>query len=141
VRLCRPTLMAEATAFYYQVTGHVRPEDVSVYADWLRGGHSQELVDRGGALSARVEQGDVAREDGRFPVRSIYVFPSKAQYDFYVREVAPELRADGLKRFGPESERPVEFSRETRDLTPEEVSAEMARDGVYTKPPSSSSSV
>jgi hypothetical protein len=76
------------------------------YAEWLVGGHVQQVL-AGGALRAAV-----VRVEGlvdRFQVESRYVFENRADFDRYVAETAPKLRAEGLLRFPPA--RGVAFER------------------------------
>lgn len=82
------------------------------YAAWLADGHVDAVVREGGALWGKWERGAEA-SDGTVAVKSIYLFPSQAAYDAYVSEVAPRMRADGLRRFGPDSGKGVTFERRT----------------------------
>jgi hypothetical protein len=77
------------------------------YVAWLAGGHVDDVV-RAGALTGSIVRLDV--EPGS-PARVMaqYTFASRAALEEYVRERAPALRADGLKRFGPETG--VKFER------------------------------
>lgn len=96
-------------AIRYSVTTTIGAEDglKDEYIKWLKDGHVQEVVEKGGAVSAEVLDLDVA-EGGESKVVSTYVFPSRAAFDNYVAKVAPELRKDGVERFG---KRDVSFSR------------------------------
>lgn len=67
------------------------------YLDWLRGGHCAAIVKQGGALSGEV----TLLEDGT--VESRYVFGSRADYDAYETGPGVPLRADGIRRFPPDS--------------------------------------
>lgn len=69
------------------------------YILWLTTGHTEAVI-LGGASSASV----VRVSDPADPpqVESRYVFPDRQAFDRYVSEIAPPLRADGLKRFGPD---------------------------------------
>ena len=64
--------------------------------DWIAWLDSEHLADvlQGGATSATVIQYDGA---SRCDVR--YIFPNRESFDRYEDEIAPALRADGLKRF------------------------------------------
>ena len=71
---------------------------VASWLAWLRGGHIQEVI-AGGAQSAqivRLDSGTAATYEIR------YIFPDRKTYDAYIRDHAPCLREDGLKRFPPE---------------------------------------
>ncbi len=67
------------------------------YLDWLRGGHCAAIVKQGGALSGEV----TVLEDGI--VESRYVFGSRADYDAYASGSGIQLRAEGVRRFPPDS--------------------------------------
>jgi hypothetical protein len=67
------------------------------YLEWLRGGHSAAIVREGGALSGEV----TLLEDGT--VESRYLFGSRADYDAYESGPGVALRADGVRRFPPDS--------------------------------------
>ena len=72
-------------------------EKTAAWLAWLRGGHMQEVI-ASGASSAEIIRIDGT--PGTYEVR--YIFPDRRTYDSYIREHAPRLRADGLKRFPPE---------------------------------------
>ena len=78
----------------------------SEYIEWLKGGHIQRVV-AGGALDARI----VRVEQPAMPIQveSRYTFPGRAEFEAYLRDTAPSLRAEGLERF-PVS-RGVSFDR------------------------------
>jgi hypothetical protein len=67
------------------------------YLAWLRGGHCAAIVREGGALSGEV----TLLEDGT--VDSRYLFGSRADYDAYESGPGIHLRADGVRRFPPDS--------------------------------------
>jgi len=121
---------AHLTCLKYAVTARLAPAAAGAYKSWLADGHIQALVDDGGALVARVE--DCGTDaDGKAVVKSVYVFPSREAFAGYERDVAPRLRADGLARFGPESEHPVAFSRAVDDVSRAEADEELAKEGAY----------
>lgn len=76
------------------------------YVAWLTGGHTRAVI-AGGAASAEVVRVEEPAEPVR--VESRYVFASRADYDRYLRDHAPALRADGMARFG--TGRGVTFER------------------------------
>ena len=91
---------------------------------WLRDEHLAEVC-AAGALDAEVIRCDAvdggdAKSQSRCEVR--YHFASRAAFEVYVRDHAPRLRTDGLKRFPPE--RGVAYERATG-----EVVARHARQG------------
>ena len=76
-------------------------EKAEEYVAWLKDGHVQAVVEGGATV------GEVIRLDdepvGAPPrVVSRYEFASRGEFDRYVAEVAPRLRAEGLARFGPD---------------------------------------
>lgn len=103
---------------YYSVTATFPDEATAVeYTDWLTDGHVQQVL-QAGASAARIVRLDPeeAEPGGRDSARvgsprleTHYEFPSRAAFDRYVREFAPALRADGLKRFP--ATRGVRFER------------------------------
>lgn len=80
---------------------------------WLVPDHLA-AVKQGGAESARVILPDPDGERGPAIVEIHYVFPSRKAFDTYLRDHAPALRADGLKRFPAESG--VTFSRQVAEV-------------------------
>lgn len=87
-------------AVSYTVTATLPSEEVaSEYLAWLEGGHVEEVI-RHGARSATI----VRLVDPAEPIRveTRYVFPTRALYEDYITRHAPTLRADGLRRFGPD---------------------------------------
>lgn len=78
------------------------------YVAWLQDGHTGAVVN-GGALSAMIVrlEADPPGSPPRVEVR--YVFATREAFDRYIRDHAPALRQDGLKRFGPDSG--VKFDR------------------------------
>lgn len=79
---------------------------------WLRDEHLRDVCDAG-ALDAEVTRCDSAIGAGtRCEVR--YHFESRGDFDRYVRDHAPRLRAEGLKRFPPE--RGLSYERATGEV-------------------------
>jgi hypothetical protein len=81
------------------------------YIAWLEDGHI-DLVVKGGAHSAMI----VRVVDPPVPprVETRYVFATRDLFDRYVRNTAPKLREDGLRRFPPE--RGVVFERRLGEI-------------------------
>lgn len=73
------------------------------YVHWLCDGHVEQVL-RGGAHSAMIVRLEPSPDQpaGSYRVMTQYIFPTRAAFDEYLREYAPALRADGLRRFGPE---------------------------------------
>lgn len=124
-------MAAAATHVQYTVTAKLAAEHEAGYVAWLKDGHIQAIVDEGGACVARVEQRGNP-EEGVACVKSVYVFPSRDAFAAYETGLAPKLREDGIRRYGPTSERPVAFSREVVDVEASAVAAEAAKEGAYT---------
>ena len=71
------------------------------YIAWLEDGHIDAVI-AGGAHSAMIVRLDRDDPAGPWVLEVRYMFSTRAAFDRYVKEHAPALRADGLKRFGPE---------------------------------------
>ena len=76
------------------------------YIGWLEGGHLAAVI-AGGATSAQIIRIQSNAEPIQLEIR--YLFPNQQVFDRYVAEVAPALRADGVRRFPPE--RGIRFER------------------------------
>ncbi len=88
-----------STPVVYTVTATLPDEPTAArYLDWLVKVHLEEVV-RAGAVSASaarlIDPADPVR------VESSYVFGGRAEFDRYVAEHAPRLRATGVAVFGP----------------------------------------
>lgn len=77
------------------------------YLAWLEDGHVDAVI-AAGARSAVI----VAVDDPADPprVQTRYIFSTRESFDRYLRQHAPGLREEGLRRFGPETG--VRFARE-----------------------------
>lgn len=93
----------------YTLTCTVPPAKEAEWLAWLRGGHMQEVI-AGGASSAEIIRIDST--PGIFEIR--YIFPDRRTYDSYIRDHAPRLRADGLRRFPPEDG--ISYSRSAGEI-------------------------
>jgi hypothetical protein len=78
------------------------------YVAWLEDGHIDAVI-AGGAHSAMIVRLDREGNSGPWVLEVRYIFSTRAAFDRYIKEHAPALRADGLKRFGPE--RGIVFKR------------------------------
>lgn len=65
------------------------------YEGWLLSGHVQQVL-AGGATRAEV----VRLIEPPLQVQSRYEFASEGEYEGYLRDHAPALRAEGIARFG-----------------------------------------
>lgn len=82
----------------YIVCATLPGDDVArEYVEWLVNGHVQAVM-AGGACEARVVRLD--SEAGTTRIESAYLFPDRASFETYLSDHAPELRAQGLARFG-----------------------------------------
>ena len=68
--------------------------------EWIQSGHLDQ-VRKGGATTAMLV--NVTEPAAPLEVASIYTFPSREAFDVYLRDHAPRLRSEGLRRFGPGS--------------------------------------
>jgi Domain of unknown function (DUF4286) len=70
----------------------------SEYIAWLESAHVNDVV-KAGAHTAMI----LRIEDPVAPlqVEARYIFTTRQDFDRYLRDSAPALRADGLKRFPP----------------------------------------
>lgn len=99
--------MGPTNAVAYTVVA-ILPDEATrgEYLEWLEDGHVDAVI-KAGAHSAMivrvVEPADPLRVEAR------YVFANRAMLDTYLAQHAPELRAEGLRRFPPS--RGVRFER------------------------------
>ena len=78
------------------------PRVADEWIAWLRDEHLADVC-AAGAVDAEVIRCDAAGEAGRKTRCEVrYHFASRAAFDAYVRDHAPRLREEGLKRFPPE---------------------------------------
>jgi hypothetical protein len=95
------------TAIAYSVIASLPDErTASEYIAWLESGHVDHVVACGAHTGMIVRVQEPAEP---VQVETRYIFPNRAAFETYVREHAPKLRAEGLRRFGPE--RGVRFER------------------------------
>ncbi|HVZ66281.1 MAG TPA: hypothetical protein VG936_17075 [Lacunisphaera sp.] len=86
------------------------------FLSWLYPDHVL-AVKAGGAEAVRVVLPDQADAAGPAVVETQYVFPSRKVFDTYLREHAPTLRLEALKRFPPESG--AVFERQVAEIASE----------------------
>jgi len=97
------------TRICYRVTATLPDEATATsYIEWLEDGHVDAVID-GGAHNAMIVRVDRDSTDDPFRIETLYVFPTRAAFDAYVRQTAPALREEGLKKFG--SVEGISFSR------------------------------
>jgi hypothetical protein len=90
----------------YTVTATLPDDDTArEYTEWLPG-HVAEVVAAGARDGMIIRIQDPARP---IRVETRYTFADQDALDRYFRDKAPGLRAEGLRRFGPE--RGVTFER------------------------------
>ncbi len=93
----------------YEVVATVhQPEQADAWVRWMLNEHIAEVV-RAGAVSGRL----IRLTDSQHTFVSQYEFDSRAALDEYLARRAPELRADGARRFPPSS---VSYARRTGDI-------------------------
>ncbi len=71
------------------------------FLSWLSPNHVAAIMARG-ASAVRIILPELTPE-GRAPVETQYVFPSRKAYDTYIRDHAPAMRSDALSHFPAES--------------------------------------
>jgi hypothetical protein len=76
------------------------------YIAWLEDGHVDAVIEAGASSAMIVRITDPADPPS---VEVRYIFPNADVFDRYLRLHAPDLRAAGLRLFGPETG--VRFSR------------------------------
>lgn len=102
-------------SFRYVVTAILLNHELATeYASWIQGGHMQDVVNLGGAISAEMIVLDST--DGRIHVQSSYLFPSREVYDAYQVGAAVALRADG-KRLWVDTGKVAEWIRQTGEVS------------------------
>lgn len=77
------------------------------YIAWLEDGHVDAVV-AGGAHSGMIVRLE-GPAGGPVRVETRYVFATRHLYEHYLEHVAPALRAEGMRKFGPE--RGVKYER------------------------------
>lgn len=89
------------TSICYMVVATLPDGDTAAeYVAWLQEGHVDQVV-MAGAQSGMIVRLESTAE-GKPRVMTQYVFPSSHAFHEYVARHAPALRAEGLKKFGPE---------------------------------------
>ena len=86
------------SAVVYEVTLRVRPAIATAYRAWLDD-HVREIVALPGFLDARVSL-VVPDEADAVVFCCHYRLRDQAAFDAYLRDHAPRMREDGLRRFG-----------------------------------------
>lgn len=93
----------------YMVTATLPDEaTLAEFVAFLEDGHVDDVL-KHGAHSAMIIRLDPA-EGADFRVMTQYIFPTRALFDRYIKDFAPALRAEGLRRFPPD--RGVRFERQ-----------------------------
>lgn len=87
------------TSVRYVVRGTLAsPSFLEDYLSWLQGGHVQDVIALGKALSAEVIVLDVV-DGGSVMVETSYEFSDRAALEAYFAGPAIELRKDGVERW------------------------------------------
>lgn len=101
------------SGFYYEVCAGFRDADIAkAWVEWLHREHIADVI-AAGALSGRIialdpddagvstNPSSAAPSDCAAELRYCvqYEFTDRAAFDAYIRDYAPRLRAEGLKRF------------------------------------------
>ncbi len=83
------------------------------YLTWLEDGHVDAVI-AAGAHSAAIIRLDRGTPRDPIVVEVRYIFSTREVLDKYLKDSAPALRAEGLKRFPPE--RGVSFRRTVGEI-------------------------
>jgi hypothetical protein len=95
----------------YEVTTElIDPEIVSAWSSWIVREHIADVMNAG-ASSGRLFRIDTDDGTPKFSVQ--YEFATRAALDAYLRDHAPRLRDEGMRRFSPEK---VRYSRRVGQL-------------------------
>ncbi|MBL9031858.1 MAG: DUF4286 family protein [Phycisphaerae bacterium] len=81
------------------------------YIAWLEDGHIDAVI-RHGAHAASIIR--ITEPPSPVQVEVRYTFSTRDLYDIYIRDYAPALRSEGLRRFPPA--RGISFSRRTGEI-------------------------
>jgi hypothetical protein len=81
------------------------------YIAWLEDGHLDQVV-KGGAHTAMIAR--VVEPPSPPQVETQYIFSTHELFERYLRDSAPKLREEGLRRFGPA--RGVRFERRVGEI-------------------------
>lgn len=81
------------------------------YIAWLEDGHIDAVIRHGAHAASIIRLTDPASP---VQVEVRYTFSTRDLYDIYIRDHAPALRAEGLRRFPPS--RGISFSRRTGEI-------------------------
>lgn len=91
-----------STRICYMVIATIPTQELlTEYVAWLEDGHVDQVV-KGGAHSAMIVRLEPDQQ-GRHRFMTQYVFATREIFDTYVAVHAPALRADGQRRFGPQT--------------------------------------
>ena len=97
------------SAVLYEVTLRVGPGIADAVGDWLQA-HVADMVALPGFVDARIARQREPAEADAVVFCCAYTLRDAAALDDYLREHAPRMRADGLRRF------PVGFAAQRRVL-------------------------
>lgn len=103
--------------FSYTVTCEFNDRLVAKeWIDWLREEHLRDVCDAGATDTEVIalERDEDQSSRGVWAHEVRYHFRDRATFDAYVRDHAPQLRAEGLQRFPPE--RGLNYARRTGEV-------------------------
>lgn len=110
----------------YEVSVEVDQEIASEYRRWLTD-HTADIVEKG-----RFERADVYTADGANPLVTNWVIQYRAKslkaVQNYLEKLAPEFRADGLKRFGEKARAQRRILTLTEEHLPSQIGATHRKD-------------
>lgn len=83
----------DSAAIVYEVTATIAPELAEAWLAWIRDEHAAQVLATGCFTSAAVERESATR------IRVRYTAPDRDAVERYLRDHAPRLREEGLRRF------------------------------------------
>lgn len=102
-------MMNQMPRVFYEVEATFQDEKTArEWVDWMLGGHLADVV-RAGAQSGRL----VRLGDSPLHYAAHYEFADRPAFETYIREHAPRLREEGLRRFGSDF---VSYQRRDGDI-------------------------
>jgi len=98
-------------AILYEVKAEIEDSAMAeAWAAWMLDKHISDVVSAGASL------GRLVRWDASTTITAQYEFPSRHAYESYLRDHAPRLRAEGLRRFATDK---VRYTRRAGEILEE----------------------
>ena len=94
----------------YEVHAHITNKEIErEWISWMLETHIDDVVKAGASIGHLVKDDSTS---GSY--RAIYWFSSRRAFEKYIEEKAPQLRAEGIRRFGDSNY--IQYSRTTAEL-------------------------